>query len=74
MTTRRLQAVAALVASMALLQVLFEDAVMFVAITRETPSGSVTTPYVLVGVSLFVSLSTLAVLLGGALVHSKGLR
>lgn len=74
MTTERMKAAVVFVAVMALLQIFFEDIMMFFAITRSGPPGLLNSPYVMVGVPLVISLSLLAVLVGGALIRSETLR
>lgn len=74
MTSFRMKAVAVFVVAMALLQILFEDIMMFFATTRSGPPSIMNSPYVMVGIPLVISLSLLAVLIGGAIIHSETLR
>jgi len=74
MTSFRMKTVAVFVVAMALLQIFFEDIIMFFATTRSGPPLIMNSPYVMVGIPFAISLSLLAVLIGGAIIHSETLR
>jgi len=74
MTTRRLKGVAVFVLCLALLQVFFEDLVMFVATTDTGGPDWLSSPLFLAGVPLLLSVALIAVLLGGALFYADTLR
>jgi len=74
MPSKRLKLVGAVVIAMGALQILFEDILMFFALTGTGPSAIVNSPYVLVGIPLAISVTLLGVLVGGALLSSEPFR
>lgn len=74
MPSKRLKMVGVFVVTMGFLQIFFEDVMMYFATTGTGPSAVVSSPYVMVGIPLLISVSLLAVLVGGALVSSEPLR
>lgn len=74
MTTRGLKAIAGFVVLMAVIQIFFEDIMMFFATTGSGPPAMMNSPYVMVGIPLAISLTLLLVLIGGALIKADTLR
>lgn len=73
MPTRRLQAVAALVFALGLLQIFVEDVIVFFGATRTGSGGLLASRYFTMGVPLVISLLLVAILIGGAIVHADSL-
>lgn len=74
MPSAGLKATGVFVAVLALAMILFEDLLVFIESTGAAPSGALDSPYVLVAIPLAISLSLLAVLVGGALLQAETLR
>ena len=74
MASTRLKALAGVVVALGLLQILFEDVVVFLGATGALPTGIAGSPFVMVAVPLAISVTLVLVLLGAALWHSDTLR
>lgn len=74
MTDRHLEAVVVFVAAMGLLQIFYEDIIMFFATTQSGPAGVLNSPYVMIGIPLVISSLLILVLVGGPIVRSNTLR
>lgn len=67
MTNSRPKALVGVVLALALIQVTFENLVVFLGATGQGLSGALASPYVLAGIPLFISLVLLCVLVGAAI-------
>lgn len=74
MVSDRAKATVGLVLALGVLQVAFENTMVFFGSTGRTPTGLANSPVTMVAVPLLISTLLLVILVGGALWHAETLR
>ncbi|MFB6197127.1 MAG: hypothetical protein ABEI52_02505 [Halobacteriaceae archaeon] len=70
MVTSRTKALVGFIAFLALLQIIFEDLMVFLGSTGRIPDGTLNSPYVMIAIPLTISLTLILVLVGSAFLYS----
>lgn len=74
MASTRLGALAGVVVTLAALQLVYEEVLVFLGATGALPTGLRDSPFVMVAIPLFIAVALVVVLMGAAILEADTLR